>query len=410
MEVYLQIKNALDDIFDNQGFINLVINKRIKEVEKQNQPLFSKVVYGVTENKIFLDYNIHRYLVKDLKNKDILQLLRIGFYILHFTNLTKALVVNEIVELSKEFDKSLSGLVNGVLKKTINDTLSLPDDSVDHLLSVKYSYPEKLVNFLRRMYEDQIEDILKHPTTIYNTYRINPLKDFSIDDIKVKYQLIDNSIVTEANLNNTKFVKQGILVNQNLSSQRVIKLVDKKPHMMVLDMCSAPGSKALMLAEEMNNQVDITCLDIYQHKIDLINKQSELQGVTCLKTLVQDASQFQTTKQFDLILLDAPCSGLGVMKHKVDLKYQFSFKKLEELYPLQKALLGKAYQLLKEEGVLIYSTCTINPLENEEIMKYFFKKHKDMKLIEEVKQLPNDLYDGFYICKMKKEKKNEEHL
>lgn len=406
MNIYQEIKEALDDIFYKGGYINLIINKRINNVEKKNQPIFTKIVYGVVENKILLDYNINKYLEKEVK-KDIQQYLRILSYGVNFTNLTNALVLNEIVEIIKTIDYKFVGLVNAVGKKICENKLTYPIDDKIKMLSIKYSYPEKLVDFLNRMYEEQIEDILKHPLDTFNTYRINPLKEFNIDELKCPYQLIDQAIVTKENLNNTKWVKNGTLINQNLSSQKVIRIIDKIKGMKVLDMCSAPGSKALMLAEEMNNFVDILCLDIHQHKIDLIEKQAKIQGVTSIRTKMQDATLFETNEQFDLIMLDAPCSGLGVMKHKVDLKYQFSFHKLEEIYILQKALLGKAYKLLKENGTLVYSTCTINKLENEEMIKYFLKKHKDILIEEEYKMLPNDIYDGFYICKMKKEIKHE---
>lgn len=407
MDIYEKCKQAIDDVFFNSGFINLVINKYIGDVELKNQPLFTKIVYGVVENKLLLDYNINYYLTKEIKNRDVMQYLRIGAFGLKFLNLSDALIGNEIVALIKNVDYHLAGVSNALLKKISAQDLKLPNDSLISNLSIKYSYPEKIVDFLLRMYPLAINQILEHPTNTYNTYIINTIKEFDLSKIKCDYQIIDGAIVTKNNLNNTPLVKGGYLLNQNLSSHKVIDLVDIKPKMKVIDMCSAPGTKAIALAIKANNDLDITCLDLHPHKVELIKKEAIHLGVKLTNVLAADATTFQSLELFDLVMLDAPCSGLGVMKHKVDLKYHFSFKKLEELYVLQKALLGKAYKLCQNNGTIIYSTCTINKYENEEMIQYFLKKHKDIKIIEEIKMLPDDLYDGFYICKMKKEKKDE---
>ena len=407
MDIYEKCKQAIDDVFFNRGFINLVINKYIGDVELKNQPLFTKIVYGVVENKLLLDYNINYYLTKEIKNRDVMQYLRIGAFGLKFLNLSDALIGNEIVALIKNVDYHLTGVSNALLKKISGQDLKLPSDSLISNLSIKYSYPEKIVDFLLRMYPLAINQILEHPINTYNTYIINTLKEFDLSKIKCDYKIIDGAIVTLNNLNNTPLVKGGYLLNQNLSSHKVIDLVDIKPKMKVIDMCSAPGTKAMALAIKANNDLDITCLDLHPHKVELIKKEAIHLGVKLTNVLAADATTFQSSELFDLVMLDAPCSGLGVMKHKVDLKYHFSFKKLEELYVLQKALLGKAYKLCQNNGTIIYSTCTINKYENEEMIQYFLKKHKDIKIIEEIKMLPDDLYDGFYICKMKKEKKDE---
>ena len=407
MDIYEKCKLAIDDVFFNRGFINLVINKYIGDVELKNQPLFTKIVYGVVENKLLLDYNINYYLTKEIKNRDVMQYLRIGAFGLKFLNLSDALIGNEIVALIKNVDYHLVGVSNALLKKISGQDLKLPSDSLISNLSIKYSYPEKIVDFLLRMYPLAINQILEHPINTYNTYIINTLKEFDLSKIKCDYKIIDGAIVTLNNLNNTPLVKGGYLLNQNLSSHKVIDLVDIKPKMKVIDMCSAPGTKAIALAIKTNNDLDITCLDLHPHKVELIKKEAIHLGVKLTNVLAADATTFKSSELFDLVMLDVPCSGLGVMKHKVDLKYHFSFKKLEELYVLQKALLGKAYKLCQNNGTIIYSTCTINKYENEEMIQYFLKKHKDIKIIEEIKMLPDDLYDGFYICKMKKEKKDE---
>ena len=176
--------------------------------------------------------------------------------------------------------------------------------------------------------------------------------------------------------------------------------MDPKKNDNILDMCSAPGSKSFHMASLVNNECQITSCDIYEHKIKLINDEAARLGITCIKTITCDAAIYNFDKEYDKVLLDAPCSGLGVMKHKCDLKYKFTLKDKDDIIVLQKSLLGKACKVVKKGGILVYSTCTINKEENEDMIKYFLKKHKEFEKVEEINYLPNEKHDGFYICKM----------
>ena len=409
MELLKIINGAIHQILSEDGYINIVINNDIRkyQLKDNDKALFTKITYGVIENKIYLDYQLKIYLNDHKLPINITNYLRIATYTILFMNISNAYIVNQIIDLIKEEDFKYVKLANAVLRNIDrNKAQEIKVDNEDLLLSIKYSYPINLVTYIKKMYPNDYPKIFKHPEDVYNTYRINALLPSNIinylDEHHVDYDLIDNMIVTKTNLNNTIYVKKGHIINQNLSSAKVVNHLDIKTHQKVLDMCSAPGTKAIQLLGK-NRNIDLTCIDLYPHKTKLINDALALNNIQNVKVLTGDATTYPFSETYDVIMLDAPCSGLGVMKHKVDLKYKFSFKETENIITLQKALLGKAYKLLNNQGTLIYSTCTINKLENEEMINYFLKKHKDMKLVYQESILPDGLYDGFFIVEMVKD-------
>ncbi len=401
---------AINKILINKGFINIVINDVLKEskLDLKRKALFTRIVYGTVENKILLDYQISFYLEKDSLSKELKNLLRMATYMVLYMNISNHHVVLEIVEMVKKLSPNYTSLFNGILRNiTRNGEQEVYFDDYNRTLSVKYSYPISLISLLKKQYPDEIDSILKHDSETYNVYRINTLKttvEYIKEDLKdYDIEIVNNAIITKANLTNLNVFKKGYIVYQDLSSQMVSEVMDPKENSTILDMCSAPGSKAFHMAALTNNSAEITCCDIYEHKIKLINDMAKNLGVTCLKPLVTDSVMQTYEKPFDYVLLDAPCSGLGVMKHKVDLKYQFNMKDVEDIVVLQKALLGRASRNVKVGGILVYSTCTINKMENEEMIKYFLKKHKEFKLLEDHKLLPTNKNDGFYIAKLIRE-------
>lgn len=209
------------------------------------------------------------------------------------------------------------------------------------------------------------------------------------------------------NIASTDYFKNGLVTIQDESSQLIAPLLDPQPTDLVLDMCCAPGSKTTHLAAIMNNQGKIIAYDLFEHKIKLVEANLKRLGVNNVELHVGDATLLKekySEESFDKILLDAPCSGLGVMKRKPEIKYHDSGA-MDTIIPLQAKLLDNAYYLLKKNGKMVYSTCTINKKENEQMIKQFLDKYPDMKIIEEKKILPY-VYDsdGFYMCKLEKGK------
>ena len=207
------------------------------------------------------------------------------------------------------------------------------------------------------------------------------------------------------NLAYTSYYKEGKVTIQDESSQLVARLLDPQKTDYVLDMCSAPGSKTTHLAALMENQGKIEAYDLYKHKVKLIEHNLKRLGVKNVHVQAGDSTKLiehYPPETFDLILLDAPCSGFGVLKRKPEIKYHDS-SVMDGLIPLQALLLENAYNLLKNDGTMVYSTCTINKKENGMMIEHFIQKHPDMKVIEQRTILNYEYHtDGFYMCKMKK--------
>ena len=178
--------------------------------------------------------------------------------------------------------------------------------------------------------------------------------------------------------------------------------MDPKPNDIVLDACSAPGSKTIQLAGMMDNKGSITALDLYEHKIKLINDNANKFGVSIINTKVADSSKVSFDIMFDKILCDVPCSGLGVIGHKPDLKYRMTKEKILEISLLSYSILDNVSKYLKQGGKLVYSTCTITKIENELQIEKFLKNHSDFEKGKMELILPNseNQQDGFFICEL----------
>ncbi|MCD7840073.1 MAG: 16S rRNA (cytosine(967)-C(5))-methyltransferase RsmB, partial [Erysipelotrichaceae bacterium] len=252
-------------------------------------------------------------------------------------------------------------------------------------------------------------DILHANNTIPKpTARVNTLLT-SVDDILQidgfsKSPLSIDGVYYQGAIVNSEAYKQGLITIQDESSQLVARLLNPKQSDYVLDMCAAPGGKTTHLSALMNNQGMIEAYDLYEHKINLINQLCQRLHVTNIHTYCYDSTKLIDIYHgeiFDKILLDAPCSGLGVIKRKPEIKYHDS-SQLDELEKIQQNLLENAYPILKKGGKMVYSTCTLNKKENEKQIQAFLLRHPDMKILEEKTILPT-ISDGFYMCLLEKE-------
>lgn len=403
--------NAVTKIINETGYVNIVISDNIKnsKLTDHERRLFTRIVYGTVENYLLLDYYLKPYTTGKKIKPFIRNTLRCGVYMLFFMDLANHFVVNELVKIVKRQDYHASGMVNAILRSIIREGLReiKASDKVEYL-SIKYSYPIELVKELIKQYPNEIEDILGTEEETYNTYRINTLKitkeevEKLLIEHDVEYKINNTTLWTKSSLINTSLFVDGKIISQDSSSQKVGEVVNPVAGSLILDACSAPGGKAYHMATIMENKGEITCLDIYPHKLKLIEEGASIQGITILKPVLADASKYQPDKLFDYVVIDAPCSGLGVMKHKVDLKYHMTVSSMNELVGLQTDILENLYRVVKPNGYLVYSTCTINKNENMYQIKKFIEKHLEFKLLEETQFLPNSLGDGFYIAKLQR--------
>ncbi len=406
--MFKAIIRSLISILNDGSYTNITINNTILEnnFSDYEKKLYTKIVYGVVENKILLDYLIQPF-IKGKRVKPYLKnALRVGVYGIDFLNTKDHFIVNNLVEEVKRNDYKGSTFLNAILRRyQISKRRNLPDDKLEYL-SVKYSINLELVKLLYEQYPNKIEEILLNKDHKYNTYLINPLK-ISVDKLKKElekytYKIENNWILeVDGSLINTNLFKTGCIMPQDRSSIEVGLVLNPQLNSSILDCCSAPGSKSMHLGMLLNNTGKIVSGDIYQHKIDLINEAKKRLGITCVNTIIADATNYDYNEKFDYILADVPCSGLGVIHHKPDLKYQMSLEKIESIKKIQNKIINNVINYLKPGGILVYSTCTINLDENERFIEKFLKDNQRFIKQEEIKYLPNDFHDGFYICKLK---------
>lgn len=410
--MYQLARDAITRIINEEAYTNLVVSEVIEKhsLTEHERRLFTKIVYGTVEKYLLLDYYLKPYTQGKRLKPYLKNTLRMGVYMLFFMDIANHFVVNELVKMVKKKDYKGSQLVNAIFRSILKQELpSIKAPSYLEELSIKYSYPQSLVEEIYKQYPSDIESILNMDyKQNYNIYRINTLK-ISVEEVveylntkSIKYMIDKTTIWVENSLINDVLFKDGMIIAQDASSQKVGFIANPSPGDRVLDACSAPGGKACHMGTIMNNQGEIVCLDVYDHKIELIKENASIQGISIIKPMVQDSRTYEPIELFDIIVIDAPCSGLGVMDHKVDLKYRMNAESMNGLVNLQKEILENLHKYVKLNGYLVYSTCTINQNENNKQMDEFIKNHPNYEKIYEEQILPNNLGDGFYICKLQR--------
>lgn len=403
------------EVINNDGYVNLVLNKRINQIDEENKKLYTKVLYGVVENKKWLDYLLRPYITGKRVKANLKNTLRIGVYVISFLNVANHYIVNELVNITKKKDYNASKFINSVLRnyvkdnrfKEANDSLNKLD--INEAESIIYNIDKDVLMLIKKDYPKEYKQILQTESNTYNTYRINFLKGTSSDVIsylennKIDYELKEEVLITKTSLINTKLFNDALIIPQDYSSIMVAKTLNPLINSKVLDTCAAPGSKSFHLAMLMKNTGSIISCDIYSHKLELIKEEAKREGITCIKTRLLDASNCDYEDTFKYVLVDAPCSGMGTMKHKGDIKLRLSISKLKEIEDLQMRILDNVEKYVESKGILVYSTCTINKGENEAQIQNFLLNHSNYHILEEKMILPTNKNDGFYICKLEKE-------
>lgn len=416
---------TLMDVESRKAYSNLALNHKIA-VNKPNSPaLVREIVYGVLESKLTLDYFIDQIAddgIESLRNQE-LTIIRMGIYQLGYMNsIPEYAAVNESVELAKKYCKSKAGLVNRILHEYQNRRtyLHLPPRDEDEVgyLSIKYSYAPWIIELWLKYYSmDFVEKLLEAGNTRPPfTVRLNWLK-VRKEDLKKAledrgYEVSDGKICQNAlnikgsGIIDSELYKYGLFTPQDESSMLVSEKLGVKHKEIIMDVCAAPGGKTTAIAERMNNTGRIIASDIYRRKLDMVDKEARRLGITNIETRSWDATRVDSTmvRKADRVLVDAPCSGLGVVRRKPEIKYKEKTDDMELLPKKQLAILSASSAYVKPGGTLLYSTCTINPEENEKVVEAFLKKNRDFQKVERTLLLPNvNDTDGFFICVMKRD-------
>lgn len=406
--------NILFEIFENNKFSNITLNKLKQTIflSKSDINFIFVLVYGVIQYKIYLEYIINKIINPTKTNRKTQILLWMGLYQMKFLNTPTYSIVNEAVEIAKKINISPS-FVNAVLRKLTNKNLWVVNiKNKKNIFCLENGFPYWLYKQLEDDYG--IENAKK--IVIFSNEK--PLISFRININKISIEEFLNQFTSKLEIKRSTIAKNAFLTNdkiftseaflndliyiQDETSILAVEILNPKPNHSVLDMCAAPGGKLTYIAQLVGQDTKIIGNEINHSKKAIIEKNILNSGCKNIEMQYFDARDIKD--KFDYILIDAPCSGFGVIRKKPEIKLRKRTKEeMNQLYKMQEELLNNAYNLLNESGVILYSTCTMNKKENQDQIIQFLKSYKKMKL-EYEKQFFNfeANYNGFYIAKMKK--------
>ena len=406
----------------DKAYSNITVDAVLKNNDVVSAPFVCQLVYGVIERKITLDYILSQYLTQPLKklNPQVLTILRMGVYQIKFLDkVPDSAAVNESVKLVKKVKCAFaSGLVNSVLRKVSASEVPYPEtDNKAFDLSIKYSCPIELVKHYADNYgfedtEKFLKDSLGNAPIFLRVNTLKTTTDKLIDILAsenvsaTKCDDLENAVMLTNGgaVFKTKAYKDGLFHVQDKASQICISKLDPKPDEVVFDMCASPGGKTFTIAEIMNNKGKVYSFDLYEHRVKLIADGAKRLGIDIVDAKTEDSAEFNSKMpKADRILCDVPCSGLGVIRRKPEIRYK-DLGFVDNLCELQYNILNCSAKYLKNNGVIVYSTCSLNKKENEDICNKFLAEHSDfIKINDYITLWPHkNGTDGFFIAKLQK--------
>lgn len=415
---------TLSEILDDGGYNNIILNKNLgkyNNISPMERGLVTELVNGTLRNLILIDHIITAHSKTPVKKPFIKSVLRIAVYqIMFMDKIPDSAVCNEAVKLVKQKGLvGLSGYVNGVLRNIARGkgNLNLPDkskDLVEHL-AVKYSHPAWIVEYwLSFMDADTVEsvcaggNIVPSVTLCINRLKINAEElEKLLEQEGVNVTPTDNenafNIRGSGDIRNLESFKSGFYHIMDINAMKAIDLIKPQPGERILDLCSSPGGKSFYAAQLMENEGEVLSFDIHEHKISLIEEGAERLGLDIVRAGLNDTAVFdgKHAGKWDKVILDAPCSGLGVLSKKPDARYKKSMDDVEALAKIQRRMLESSHKYPKVGGKLLYCTCTISNKENQENIRWFLESFP-YEAEDEFMALPgvDAGGDGFYAVTM----------
>ncbi len=406
----------------DSAYSNIAVDSMLSSVDfpdKRDSAFVCAVVYGTLDRLISIDYNLSLYLTQPLKKlrPELLTIMRMGVYQLLFMDKVPAsAAVNESVKLAKENKSAFAAsLVNAVLRKVSANGFrfpDLPEDSLDRL-EVQYSCPGWILELWSEAYgaANAVELAKAGLEASKTVIRVNTVKTSALQLIEtleaegVKAEqsgIIENALVLEnpGSVERLESFKNGLFHVQDFASQLCCAALDPQRGETVFDVCSAPGGKAFTIAERMENIGTVNAFDIYQSRVDLIRNGAKRLSLDCVKPFLGDASIHNEYYGLaDRVLCDVPCSGLGIIRRKPEIRG----KKPEDLLrlpPIQKKIIACASRYVKPGGRLVYSTCTLNPAENEQICNDFLAANPEFYSLPVFPEIQRGANSGDYLTLM----------
>lgn len=412
--------NVLYKIEFGEGYSNVTLDKELNksDLDYVDKAFASELVYGVLTWKITIDEIIKMYSSIKIKKISpwILNILRIGIYQIAFLDkVPESAAVNESVKLAKQYGHEASSkFVNAILRKIEKNEMekllaymSTKPMLEDEIISIVTSHPLWLVDELLKDYDKKFvtEFLNANNMTPEITIRSNRLVNSRDELYKLlllrKFDCRKGNLPDSIKVKKMTDFKNKLYTVQDEAAQLACLKLNPQAGEEVLDACSAPGGKTTYLAEIMQNKGEIIAWDIHPHRVRLVEEAAQKLDISIIHAMVHDATVYMPNykERFDKILLDVPCSGIGVIRKKPDIKWTRKPEDFEELTRTQEKILDACSEYLKHGGRMVYSTCTVFKRENEEQVERFLLTHSDFKLVEQVKLFPNvNDTDGFFIA------------
>ncbi len=424
-------------VYAEGAYVNLALADVLghMDLRAQDKALASAIVYGCVKYQLYLDYIIGKFSSVKVKklSMHVLLLLRIGlFQIMKLDRVPDSAAVDECVRLAGKLAYRSKGFINGVLRSAVRekDKIVLPQKAEERM-SVVYSFPPALTAHWVQLYgQERTESLMEAfcaPPAMHvrvNTLKATPTQvraQLEQDGVTVTDARFDDALVLSGmDITALRAYQDGWLTAQGEGSMTAVRALDARRGMTVLDMCAAPGGKSVYIAQRAEDNCKLYAFDIHEHKTELIAQTAARLGIKSIAPACADASvpMLQFEGKADRVLVDAPCSGLGIIGKKPDIKYAWSAEKEEALAALQLKILRACKAYVKSGGVLVYSTCTIGEKENLGVVRAFLKGSPEFVLCDMTEALPKgivketakdgyaaffpdtDGMDGFFVCKM----------
>ena len=406
---------ALIDIEKDNAYSNMALNHYLRDLEPREQALAREICYEVLKRKYLLDYYLRGFITKGFNKLEtgLLTILRMGACeILFMDGVPDYASINEAVDLAKRYAKGRAPFVNGVLRNLSRnrDSLKEPDD-----FSVRYSVNKWIADLLiNALGPEGAEEYLRYSLeTPELCIRVNLLKNtreelrdsLEKDGFRVSLSKLSPRClkVSGTGILETEAFRMGRFSVQDEASLYAADMAGAKEGMKVLDLCAAPGGKSCAIGEAMGNKGLIISQDIYEHKLRVIDSYAERIGIDIIETRQRDGSVPvpEYEGQFDLVICDVPCTGLGVLRRKPEIKYKES-PDLKGLNELQLKILMNGASYVREGGTLMYSTCTVTREENEELVSRFLGEMPGFVLDKDIRLGPETGTDGFYAARFRR--------
>lgn len=415
MKARVKAYHCLCDICLGNKYSNLVLRKELNDFSDADKRFITSLVYGTMQNFLYLRYQWESYVETSIA-KDMALLMDMSIYQLLFMDKVPTYaVVNEAVEIAGEMHRGkYRTMINAMLRRYLREGKKEIIADPAKTLSLETSHPLWLVKMWEKQYGWEITEKICH-----DNQRVAPLAARVNTNVSSVEEIIANNplfsrgqlspdavIYEQGNIANTKEFLTGKITIQDEASQCVALFLDPQPGESILDACAAPGTKTTHIAQIMKNQGEVIATDIHEHRVELIRHGAARLGFSCIKPTCLDATQVYEQfgeNRFDRILVDVPCSGYGVMKRKNDIKVHMDSSDMDRIIPVQKQILEATSQCLKDGGILVYSTCTLNKKENDKQIEAFLKEHPEFTCLESRTIFPFDYNcDGFFMAKLQK--------